>query len=56
MANENLQKITTNIYRADYLMLIDLFGKGWQVEIRNFINERCNQVRKRTGKVLEDTK
>lgn len=52
----DFQKITTNIYKADYVMLIDLFGKGWQVQIRDWIHERLAVVRQRTGKVLEDTK
>lgn len=44
-ASEPLKKITININLADYLFVTERYGQGWSEVVRQFIKEKCKEVR-----------
>lgn len=44
-ADEPLKKITINLFHSDYLFLTQRYGVGYQELVRQFIREKCEELR-----------
>lgn len=43
-ADEPLQKITINIYLADYVFITQRYGQGYQELVRQFIRDKVKEL------------